>query len=773
MPLSRRRSASLLAAVLLVASSSVLAVKPAKWVHQSEADFLTGVQRSVVVTSQGELRLSRAVRSLYEVPKPTADGDVATPPAAVLSLAQAKDGTVYAGTGVSGQILAIKDGKSSVFATLPGDDVLVTALLADAAGNLYAAASGERGQVYKFKPGSAEPTALLDGEIAENTAYVWALAAGPEGSVYAVTGSRAALLSISPEGKATTLFTSEEDNFISLAVGADGRVYFGSDPHGLVYRYDPKEKRATVLFDAPETEITALSIDAAGNLFAGTGAAVEIGSMPGPVDASGNKGLPEPMPPLPGLREPGPTPEPPNQPPQVDPKKGAEDPKPADPKPAEPKPAEPGPRNLSSLFAAAPSGPTSAALTELQKKLDKADAASTPDLPADGNAIYRIDTEGFVGEVLRLQATVHAMHIAADGTIAIATGPDGLLYQYDPRRDELVPLARTDAREVTALLPLSDGSLALGLAGSAGVVALSPGFAESGTFTSPVLDASAVARLGTLRLDGSLPDGATLTVATRSGNVEEAADDAWSPWSDELPAERFVKIPSPSGRYFQYRLTLKPGKGGSPVVRTVEASYQLPNAAPKIASIDVTGDDASRTVTWDAADPNTDTLTYSLQYRPVGETDWRPLKDKLTDATHEIDTRAWPDGRYQIQVTASDATDNPPGTERTAVRVSATLQVDNTAPLFARPTVAWTGDTATVKFNLNDAAGTVASVHYRLNADEDPKATLPEDGIYDGPAEAVTLTLRNLKPGRNVLTLVAKDDRGNERFETVILDRKS
>jgi hypothetical protein len=49
----------------------------------------------------------------------------------------------------------------------------------------------------------------------------------------------------------------------------------------------------------------------------------------------------------------------------------------------------------------------------------------------DGNAIYRIDADGFVTEVFRQRALVLAM-AERDGVLFVATGSEGLVYQVNP-----------------------------------------------------------------------------------------------------------------------------------------------------------------------------------------------------------------------------------------------------------------------------------------------------------------------------------------------------
>ena len=52
--------------ICLGITSAALAVGTSHWTHTSEADFKAGTFKDVVATNLGDLRLSRAVKSLLE-----------------------------------------------------------------------------------------------------------------------------------------------------------------------------------------------------------------------------------------------------------------------------------------------------------------------------------------------------------------------------------------------------------------------------------------------------------------------------------------------------------------------------------------------------------------------------------------------------------------------------------------------------------------------------------------------------------------------------------
>src|SRR5579864_7046576 len=118
---------------------------------------------------------------------------------------------------------------------------------------------------------------------------VWATAVGPQGELYAATGSPARVYRIVPGGQPTPIFQPQELQVQALVVDKQGVLYAATNPDGKVYKVehagtgsakaaekDEKSKTeagwtSSVFFD-PETKyIWALAIDAAGNLYVATG----------------------------------------------------------------------------------------------------------------------------------------------------------------------------------------------------------------------------------------------------------------------------------------------------------------------------------------------------------------------------------------------------------------------------------------------------------------------------------------------------------------------
>lgn len=80
----------------------------------------------------------------------------------------------------------------------------------------------------------------------------------------------------------------------------------------------------------------------------------------------------------------------------------------------------------------------------------------------------------------------------------------------------------------------------------------------SGTLESRVFDAGEVSFWKYLRVEGTQPANTGLAVKVRTGNTP-TPDTSWSSWQEVFALNGDARIPSPSGRYLQYRLELTSG----------------------------------------------------------------------------------------------------------------------------------------------------------------------------------------------------------------------
>lgn len=797
--------------VLCAAAPFAMAIQPGKWTHTTEADFEPGEVDGTVVTNLGDVKLAAATATVEELPEGVS----------LIYDIETVEGVTYLAAGPEGKLLKVADGKAEEVAAVEGEQVFCLAM---SDGELVLGISGETARVARLAEGKIET--LIEMPDAK---FVWdvirvgdalLVATGPEGVVY-----RAAL-PVGEEAEAEVVLDTAQANVLCLAATADGgKVYAGTDTDGLIYRltangdggYD-----AFIAYDAAEPEIGALLVMDDGTVYAGTADAEQ--ARPGRLEQAGDaeQGRPddaESEDAGPGLDDVDDTPEPEEmdgaavEEAEADAEDGAadqadaeadEETKPeADQAPADTDPGDDQAaddevtdaerdalRDLirKRLLEARKAGkikPTSARGPGGKPRATRAARGADTGESTEGNAVYRLDTRGFVAPVFRESVVIHRLAAAPTDNgghaIYVATGAEGQVYRVEPDAGETAVLLDLDVQHALSMTT-TDDTLVLGTAEPATLVTLEPGVAKRGVYTSDILDAEQISLFGTLNVTAAVPAGGSVMVETRSGNVNDPEVAAWSEWSqaavfmpdaDAAAAlqPREVSITSPPARFLQYRLTLTSGGAESPAVGKIDLAYVMPNRAPRLASIATeSADGSAMNIEWEATDANGDRLLHTLEYQPAGSAKWLTIAEDLTDASHAWETAKVPDGRYTLRVTASDRLDNPGDMARTAARRSDPVLVDNTPPAIEHLKIDVNGDTAVVSGKATDAYSAVASIGYSVDDDELDTPILPEDLIFDSTRETFVATILGLSPGPHVVTVRVKDARGNTTQTPVMFE---
>src|SRR5262249_10428154 len=159
---------------------------------------------------------------------------------------------------------------------------------------------------------------------------------------------------------------------------------------------------------------------------------------------------------------------------------------------------------------------------------------------------------------------------------------DGQLFEVDEVTKERSELARLDHGQILGVLKKRDGSIVLAAGDPGKLYVMQDKFADKGTITSEGFDAKLVSKWGCLRWQAETPDGTSVRVAVRSGNVAEP-DETWSDWSAEQTDAQQATIAAPAARFLQYRVTLvttKPAE--TPALRSIALRYMTTNQAPEV-----------------------------------------------------------------------------------------------------------------------------------------------------------------------------------------------
>jgi hypothetical protein len=626
------------------------------------------------------------------------------------------------------------------------------------------------------------PSAPLD------AAHVWDLARDPSGVVYAATGDAGKVFRRDAKGGDWSLaYDASDTQVLSLAVLPDGRVFGGTGPSGQVVEITGTEHPASRP-DPSVQYVWDLAADADGNLYAATGPTGQLWKRA--QDGAWSKLLDSRHPHLLCLAI------------------------------APDRSVYAGSDGEGLVYRVAPDGKVSIAYDAAQNEVRslavapdgtvfagtaaaaegtgggptrglppqaardrpgiirvsafrQAPGTATPKPPAPGeNAIYRISPDGAVREVFRARVMIFTLVWHVDDRLIAGTGPDGQLFEV--RHRETVPIARLDTGQVLSLAPASDGLL-IGTGDPGSVLTLAETYRESGTLTSDVLDAKLISRFGAIRWQAECPEGTSLAIQVRTGNVGEP-DETWSEWSDPQRDPTTAMAHVPPGRFAQYRAALETKDSSvTPALHGISIRYQTINLAPELTRIDVPdlseGDGATRQVQlklkWEATDPNGDDLAYSLDIRKDGWPDWVRLGDRpLTDKTFDWDTTAVPAGVYRVRVTAMDRPSNPPDEALTRERMSEPFLVDHQAP---GVTVNAEGQVAQVA--VKDELTRIVRASYALDGG-DWIAVFPNDRLFDTRSEAISIDLPRLKAGTHVLTVRATDAAGNSGAGDVVFETR-
>ncbi len=707
---------------------SLQAVVPQKWELRSREDFLRGKLDGVSISSDGVLALG-----------PREDKMASPTEEFYMSVLLTEDGTIYLGTGHGGKVYRIgKDGKSELY--FQATEMDVTALAQDKRGGLYAATS-PNGKIYRI----AEK---MKGEAFFDPAerYIWDLEFMDSGLLWAAVGEAGGIYAVTPQGEGRMFFRAAENHILCLKKTAAGDVLAGSGGNGLVYRISPQGRVSVVLETAYE-EVRSLAMDREGLIYA---AASGAPSRPRKDDLSAPSVRPE---------------------------------------------AGPGSGVSVSVSAAvaAPAGASGAVAAEL---------AGAPAASSKGSgALYRIAGDG-TAKILwsSTEEMIYTLHWKADDQkIIFGTGGRGRIYSVD--KDEKVSLLlQEDSEQVYQIVPLDSRLYVL----SNNPCSLSQLLTEqrlAGEYLSPVLDARTVASWGRLSWEGTAEAGSSLLVQTRSGNSYDP-NGTWSEWSP--PSQKKEdQVLNPRARFLQAKVLFKTTAGRiSPSVSRLTVFYLQANIAPSLTRLEflkpnevflklpeqedvILGleqaaadrspkkDDLKilippkkaerkgfQTVTWDAADDNGDTLTYTIALRKEGETEWRTIQDAWAETIFTFDTLSYPDGTYFVRVTASDAASNPAGLELRAEKVSPPLVIDNSLPVVKSFTAARTGAGLEVGFAAEDAYSNIEEVQYLVRPGE-WRVVFPVDGIADSRSEAYKFTVKLPAGAENLITVRVRDSYGN------------
>ena len=742
--------------ILAALTPSLFSSGTTAWEMNSYADFVKGRFEGMSLSREGRMSLA-----------PKMDTVFASDQAVIWTVAQAPDGTLYAGTGNHGRVYRVDPaGKSSLLWTADQPEVFAVAV--DDKGVVYAGTSPD-GKVYRIEKGQATEY------FAPNTRYIWSLAVGPDDALYVGTGDKGLVFRVDGPGKGELYYDTGQSHVTGLAVDAEGRLLAGTEPNGILYRIRAKDQ-AFVLYDASLPEVRAIVPMPDGTVYAAAlGGSVAKRVQTAAQAAQANGGT---------LVTTGTT-----TTITVEAQAGPGDIKPPDSKTQ----IQPGVTAGSS---------TPQVSTQFNPVVDVSGV--------EKSAVYRINPDNTVETLWSSKEENVYDLLALERQLLIATDVDGRIYGLTPDR-RVTLVTQTNEGETTRLLP-SDHSILAATGNLGRIFRLGETAGPSGYYEAPVHDSGTASRWGSLSWRGEVPAGCTLAFRTRSGNSARP-DRTWSDWSEPMLNPSGSRIASPNARFIQWKAEMKGTSGATPILTSVVLAYLPQNSPPVVKGISVdttsvaaqgaaksaaastaaysvtvtdSGDVSTSsgagtptqtlprsssqqiTISWQAEDPDNDRLVYNVYFRSEDATQWMVLKSGTHDTSLTFDADIMADGKYFFRVVASDREANPPPSAREAQMTSAPIMIDNTPPIVTIGPVRYAAGTAHVEFEAADAASALRRCEYSLDA----ASWVPVaagDGVIDSLRERFTLDLTGLAPGEHLLVIRAADSANNAGVAKVVL----
>ena len=190
-------------------------------------------------------------------------------------------------------------------------------------------------------------------------------------------------------------------------------------------------------------------------------------------------------------------------------------------------------------------------------------------------------------------------------------------------------------------------------------------------------------------------------------------------------------VSSPTSPVPHSPATLSLAALGRPRARSSSSATVAPASSP----LTLTYSKGSIGARWFAMDDNGDELTYKVEIKGASEIAWKLLRDKVREQAMAWDSTAFPDGSYQVRVTASDAPDNPPGQGLTAMMESEPFTIDNTPPVITNMTAEPASTNMNVRFHVKDELTVLAKVEYSVDGGDwvmaEPTTRLTDSNEHD------------------------------------------
>ncbi|MBN1808118.1 MAG: hypothetical protein JW909_03555 [Planctomycetes bacterium] len=687
------KKVALVCSSALLLCAGVLAVSTGFWVFGTQDEFLKGECKGLSISSEGTLLPGFAFEAM-PVEKEEA----------VWALFAMGGGRFLAGTGNNGKVMIYEGDKVS---EAWDAGVLAVTCFASDGGGLILAGSMPQGKIFSLKHEDGKYKAELFARLPAD--YVWDLEYSIKDKVfYAATGPEGDLYRIDRDGAVTLWFDSGETHLLSLAVSAEGRVYAGSAPRGLVYEVRDKNS-AGVLYDCAEEEVWALHLDITG-LIAGANKG----------EADGTSG-------------------------QKPPEQGSDAPK-QEKKDAGSLPTH-APKAFSVYRVRLDGGAERLFGADKEFVWDVKSDAKGRVLVATGNAghLYRLATDGTAYETLLdvEQKGITAIGMSDDDVVLLATNAPAALLKID---------AKAETGEFVSPVLDAGFTAAWGRMSWRGTGRISVQ-ARSGQTAEP--DDTWAEWSASITRPGekiTSPRGRYFQFKVKLEGVAARLD--------EVRAAFLTDNQRPELKEINYKRLTEKGQPPETPAGKKDSDVRVVQTWPLPRSCNLE-------LNWAAADPDSDKLAYTLYYRFQNAHTWLPLnQDKPLSANKYVwNTEGLPEGEYALKVVASDSEANPPGKALSAVRILDPVVIDNRGPRIENLRV----EGSMLTGNAEDDTSFIKHLAVQIDGGE-WRFIFSEDGMFDSRSESIRFDLKTITDGgEHIIAVRAVDAEDNAGAASLVV----
>ncbi|MDR0499069.1 MAG: hypothetical protein LBH03_04965, partial [Holophagales bacterium] len=166
-------------------------------------------------------------------------------------------------------------------------------------------------------------------------------------------------------------------------------------------------------------------------------------------------------------------------------------------------------------------------------------------------------------------------------------------------------------------------------------------------------------------------------------------------------------------------------------------------------------------------DPNDDQLAFCIRLIPEKGSAIE-LEKSWKDSFFTFDTLPVPDGRYRLEVTATDAPSQPFNAAQSATWRTNPFVIDHTPPTIPEIAATTEGNSVRVRFTVKDESSVIKDA--AISADgENWLYVLPEDSVFDHREKSFNILISKERVRGDRIIVKATDACGNEQSVSVLI----